>query len=291
MSLTSHAPKEHTTYLEFKTAHYTFQMNVKTVIDNYMDFYIVVGNAEKPCLEAHIRHEYLKNNERYKQYEYIAQLLKIEALEECAMNDLTNDYTSKYSFGREMLDAFIFFINCQFQEIKTVYLDDKSYIPCNRSTNDTLDLLSYSIALYKKTWYEEQLNAYFLPKDKFDVYRKQVDLYASKETKQNMSFSSFLELIQKNGNIFAVDVFINNREDYEILFAQSETLPDFFKQLNKTISRENKCKFFYGWLSHFISSQIQFQRSWCFDLYPKISIIHKNNIRNVGKQTRRRARK
>lgn len=291
MSQTLPAPTEHTTFLEFKTAHYTFQMSVKTIIDNYVDFYVIVGNAENPCLEAHIRHKYLKHNERYKQYEYSAKLIKINALEECAMNDLTNDYISKYSFGKEMLDAFIFFVNCQFQEIKTVKLDDTSYIPCNRTANDTLDLLSYSIALHKKTWYEEQLNAYFLPIEKYEVYRNQVEVYASKETKQNMSFSSFLEIIQKNGNIFALDLLLRNREEYEILFVQSETLPDFFKKLNKTISRENKCKFFYGWLFHFISSQIQFERSWCFDLFPKISIIHKNNVLNVGKQTRRRARK
>jgi hypothetical protein len=291
MQNNQNALREHYTNLEIETPHYTFQMTVKTTLDSFADFHFIVGDVDQPCLEGTVRHEYLKNNQRYKKYEFSAKLIKIEALQECVLNDITTDYFNQHSFGKEMLDAVVYFINCQFPQIKTVSFDDMSNIHCTRNSKDILDLISYSVALYKKTWYEEKLNAYFEPKELFETYRKQVEAYASKETKDAMYFEDFVELIRKKGRIMAIDMVLENTLEYKQLFENAQTLPDFFRELSKRVPREMKCNFFSGWLNHLIASKIHIERTWYFDLYPKIKVIQSKNRIPVGKNTRRRARK
>ncbi len=142
---------EKTIHLQFQTPHYSFQMALTEIMNSYHKFKFIVGNTKKPCLEGSITLENNLMNERLKKYENVASLLKIDALEECALEDINNGYMTKYSFGKEMLDSVVFFINCQFPQIKTIRLDDASYIPCDREIGDILDLLTYSIALYQKT--------------------------------------------------------------------------------------------------------------------------------------------
>lgn len=274
------------TYLEFQTSHYKFQMIVNRTLEPFHQFHFLVGDSLKPCLEGVIQLETSINNDRYKQHEYTGKLLKIDALEECSVEDITSDYTTKYSFGKEMLDAILFFINSQFIEIKTMSLNDTSYIPCNRDSEDTLDLLSYSIALYKKSWYEEKLNAYLLPKEKHDKYRTQVEIYASKDTKQNISFNEFYHIILSN-KPYPTNIISDNLEKYKEMYESSETLPEFFIELSKSLRREQKCKFFKDWLFNFISSKIQIERMWYFDLFPKIKLINQTNMKPIKHRTRR----
>lgn len=282
--------KEHTSYLQFQTSHYSFQMNITKKEDTNTRYHFIVGNPTTPCLEGLITLESKQQNNRYKQFENKAKLIKIDALEECAVEDISTEYLSKYSFGQEMLDAIVFFINSQFPQIKTVSLDDTSYIPCNRATEDTLDLLTYSIALYKKTWYEERLNAYLEPKETYINYRNQVEAYASKETKSQMSFEDFQYMIQMNSN-FAYTIFYSNLEKYSEMYRQSETFPEFFQKLSRTISRNEKCRFFKDWLFSFIKSKVTLERTWYFDLYPKITVIQQTNMKPIRNTTRKRQRK
>ena len=279
-------PRPPPTYLQFQTPHYNFQMVVNRSLDPFHQFHFLVGDTLKPCLEGFIQLETNINNDRYKAHEYTGKLLKIDALEECSVEDITSEYTTNYSFGKEMLDAVIFFINSQFIEINTMSLNDTSYIPCNRDSEDTLDLLTYSIALYKKTWYEERLNAYLLPKEKHDTYRAQVEVYASKDTKQTISFDEFFHIILSN-KPYPTNIISSNLEKYKEMYESSETLPDFFIQLSKTLKREQKCKFFKDWLFNFISSRIQIERMWYFDLYPKIKSIQQTNLKPIKNRTRR----
>lgn len=270
-------------YLQFQTPHYKFEMKVTEEKEPMQRFIFIVGNKNKPCLEGIITLENTSKNNRLNLYENTAALHKLDALEECSLEDITNEYMTKHSFGKEMLDSVVFFINHQFESIQSVSLTDTSFIPCNRSEEDTLDLLSYSIALYKKTWYEERLDAYTLPKENFEAYRKQVDIYGSKETKQQMPFEEMYLLIKSE---FARSIIDTNIEFYRNLFNASETLPDFFKGVNKSLKREDKCRFFKQWLLGFISSRIQFDRTWYFDLYPKIKVI-----KSLTNKTRRNNKK
>lgn len=277
------------TYLKFKTPHYSFQMeiiqNKKTVYNSY---YFIVGNKQSPCLEGSINLETTTNNERYKQYENTASLDKIDALTECSLEDTSTEYQNNYSFGRELLDTIIFFINSQFPQIKTIKLTDMSFIPCNRNQNDILDLLSYSIALYGQTWYEKNANAYIKPNEKYELYRNQVKKYMDKKTKTDMDFEYFYNIIL-NKNMYAKELVNENYENYENIFKESETFPDFFSKINKLIKKEEKCRFFKSWLYDFIESQILIERTWYIDLFPKVELISKLNFnRTRNNQTRRK---
>lgn len=268
-----------TTYLEFQTPHYKFVMRIIKKELVYNEYHFFVGDELNPCLEGQIVLDYKKTNNRYKQNEFKAYLHKIDALEECALNDINDEYMNTYSFGKEMLDSIVFFINSQFPQIKTIKLNDKSYIPCNRHTKDTLDLLTYSIALYKKTWYEEKVNAYMLPEIKYIQYRKMIDIYSSKETKSSIPFDTFISIhIYKP---YPQEIIQSNINYYEKMYNTSETFPEFFQRLSKTIKRTDKCKFFKDWLEKFIYSYVNLgDRTWYFDIYPKITVVE-NNPNNI----------
>lgn len=279
------------THLKFKTPHYSFQMeimqNKKTVYNSY---YFIVGDKQRPCLEGSINLETTTNNERYKQYENIALLDKIDALTECSLEDTSTEYQNKYSFGRELLDTILFFINSQFPQVKNIKLTDMSFIPCNRNQNDILDLLSYSIALYGQTWYEKNANAYIKPNEKYEMYRNQVKKYMDKKIKTDMDFEYFYNIIL-NKNMYAKEFVNKNYENYENIFKESDTFPEFFSKINKLIKKEEKCRFFKSWLYDFIESHILIERTWYIDLYPKIEVTSKINYNKTrNNQTRRKTK-
>ena len=271
------------TVLKITTPHYKYELIItETRKEPLRTFTFITGEKNNPCLEGIITLENNSKNNRYNSMANSASLIKINALQECSLDDITDDYMAKYSFGSELLDSIVFFINSQFPSIKTISLSDRSYIPCIRDSTNTLDLLTYSIALYKNTWYEQKLNAYMKPKEKYDKYRKEVKIYGSNKTKQSLEFIDIHKLILHSSD-FTRDIFNKNYVEFEEIFKTSETLPDFFKAINKKIKRSDKCRFFKDWLESFIESYIHIERTWYFDLFPKIEPIkvssHKNKTR------------
>lgn len=266
-------------FLKFTTPHYKIELILTESIQPLHTFTFLVGNKEKPCLEGNLILENNSKNNHFNSMTHTAKLIKINALQECSLDDITDDYMSTYSFGTELLDSIVFFINSQFPSIESISLTDASYIPCISEPKDTLDLLIYSIALYKKTWYEQKLNAYIKPKKKYDEYRKHVEIYGSKERKQLMEFIDiYKEILQ--GSQFTKDLFSRNYAEFEESFKKSETLPEFFKEISKKIHRTQKCRFFKDWLESFITSQIPIERTWYFDLFPKIERIQTLSRKN-----------
>jgi hypothetical protein len=237
----------------------------------HLGYYFIVGDDKHSCLEGIVTLENKSSNSRHTIFNNTATLIKLDALEECAIEDINQEYINTYSFGKEMLDAVIFFINSQFPSIKTIRLNDTSYIPYKKDTGDTLDLLTYSIALYKKTWYEERANAYILPKENHDKYRQEVEEYASKHIKNEIPFYHIYQKIAMN-NVFAANIINANMQMYEEMYEESKTLPEFFQRISKTIKHEEKCRFFKGWLNSLINSKITVIREWNFDIYPKITM-------------------
>ena len=278
--------EEDKTYLELQTPHYKFQMKITRHEQSHPLYSFSVGDDTMPCLEGVITLENKSLNPPDNIFKNTAKLIKLDALEECSVEDINQGYLNTHSFGKEMLDAVIFFINSQFPSIKTIRLNDTSYIPCKRDTGDTLDLLTYSIALYKKTWYEERTNAYILPKEKHDTYRQEVEKYASKDTKDETTFYHIYHIITDN-NTFAADIIRTNMQMYEKMFEESETFPDFFQRLSKSINTKEKCRFFKGWLESFIHNKITVTREWNFDIYPKITIIKHTNIKHKTRKQRK----
>jgi hypothetical protein len=125
-----------------------------------------------------------------------------------------------------------------------------------------------------------------LPNERYNDYRRQVELYASKETKINMPFDLFLEIHLRNE--YSKDIIYNKYDLYENIYKISETFPEFFQKISRTIPRENKCKFFKGWLEKFIANYVSLgDRVWYFNLYPKIKAIQQSNMRPIRNKTRR----
>jgi hypothetical protein len=262
-------------FLKFTTLHYKFELRLLETLTPLHKFTFYVGTKETPCLEGSIILENNSKNNRLNSMTHSASLIKIDALQECSLEDISDEYMAKYSFGKELLDSILFFINSQFPSIKRISLNDASYIPCLRNKHDTLDLLIYSIALYKKTWYEEKVNAYIEPKEKYDKYRQQVELYGSAQTKNTFTFIDIYKLVVHYD--FAKEIFDTHYKDFEKDFKMSETLPEFFRIISRKIPREMKCRFFKDWLTTFISSMIHIERTWYIDLFPKIEIMPSKN--------------
>ena len=198
---------------------------------------------------------------------------KIKNMKECILEDKTNSqqhssHSYHSSFSKEMLDAVIVEIKRSFPFIHHIKLRDSSYIPCDGDA-DTLDLLFYNIALYKKTWYEQTFNAYFVPRDSFIQYKCAIENYATTETKSAFSWIEFYNTALGASNHFAQQQFRNNMEKYEEMYNNSKTFPVFFVELSKIIPKKDKCKFFKDWLESFLQDKMKIQniRVWYIDLY------------------------
>ena len=275
------------TFLQITTPHYKYELTIHETNKTLQKYTFIVGDKDKPCLEGSITLKNNTNNNRFNSLVNTAKLVKIDALQECSLDDITDEYMATHSFGKELIDSIIFFINSQFPSIKTVSLNDTSYIPCIRDSAETLDLLTYSIALYGKTWYEDKINAYIKPKEKYSEYRKQVEIYASKERKKQLNFIDIYKMIQ-NERELTNSIFDKNYKEFEEIFNHASTLPEFFRGISKKIDRSQKCRFFKDWLEQFINSQINIDRTWYFDLFPKIEVINRKtkNYTRKNRNTR-----
>ena len=240
-------------------------------------YYFSVGDDKMPSLEGVIRLE-----DKYNR----VHLTEIRELQLCSEEDINKGYLNAHTFGKEVLDAVIFLIKTQFPSIKTIELTDRTYLPYKSDTYNSLDLLTYSIGLYKKTWYEERLGAYILPNEKHEEYRRQVEEYASKDTKDKLPFFHIYHEIQMN-NVFARDIIWTSMENYEKMYEESESLPEFFQKISKLIKLEERCLFFKGWLNSLVNSKVDVSRDWNFDIYPKVTIIKDIKIKNKTRKQRK----
>jgi len=175
---------------------------------------------------------------------------------------------TKSSFAEEMLDGVMVEIRKSFKHLHHIKLQDSSYIPCD-GEKETLDLLFYNIALYKKSWYEEKFHAYFTPRDTFIQYRCAIEKYASSKTKSSISWVEFYTNVIGSANYFTHQVLQNDMERYESMYNSVNTFPDFFIAISKTMDKKDKCKFFKDWLEAFLQGTMNIpnKRIWYIDLY------------------------
>jgi len=227
--------------------------------------HLLVGKTDSPCLSISII--------SYDQQEVFglervetANIINIKNIRDCILDDVSDDIYTHHSFTKEMLFSVIDYICETYPYIKRFKLNDKSYIPCDE--NDTVDLLTYSIALYGKTWYESTWNATQKPSH-YIQYRKEVDHYTQKETKDSYTWDIFTAKFLDSATPYAHSMFSTQNDVYRKLYESSDTFPEFFRKLAKTIDRDKKCMFFKHWLELFIYSQIHIDREWFFDMPPK----------------------
>lgn len=250
--------------LKLKTEHYNFEIQVSDRIlhNKIISKYFLLGNDTQPCLSFIV---YTKEAQEIlgKDIIYTANLMNIERLKECIMNDISDEYFEKYSSNIELLNEFLKYIKKNYPYVKEIKLNDKSYIPCDK--DDNLDLLTYYIALYGKTWYEDKYKAY--SKDDYSLYKTQVKKYISKGFKSSLSWDLFYAKYILLGNNFTKNIINNNIDICRNIYETSSTFPDFFKSINKKVEKKYKCYFFKSWLEQFIKDNIKVSREWYIPLY------------------------
>ena len=271
------------TIVNVKTNHYEFPMTFKELHTPHM-FRFRVGEEMHPCLEFNVM---MPDVPEYFQKDiYTVFLGKVDTLESCISNEITNEYMEKYSLGKELIGVVIKTIKKHFKYVKNIELKDASYIPCNRAHNESLDLLTYSIALYGETWYEKTFGA--RPAYDYEDYRAKVTKYMSPDFKKSIDFKQLLLIIIKTNNDYARELIYSNFEYYEDLYNKMNTLPDFFRKIAKEVDKKDKCKLFKSWLEYFIKDKIfngrHIDQKWV------ISIHHEGGLRRGFRKTRKIAR-
>lgn len=250
--------------LKLKTEHYNFEIQVsdRLLHNKIISKYFLLGNDTQPCLSFIL---YTKEAEEIlgKDKIYTANLMNIERLKECIMDKISDEYFEEYSSNIELLNEFLKYIKKNYSYIEEIKLNDKTYIPCNK--DDSLDLLSYYIALYGKTWYEDKYKAY--SKDNYSLYKEQIKNYVSKEFKSKISWDLFYAKYILLGNNFTKNIINNNIEVCKNMYEKSNTFPDFFKSINKKVERKYKCYFFKFWLEQLINDNIKISREWYIPLH------------------------
>jgi hypothetical protein len=265
-----------------KTPHFSYILHVEKRHSTFEVIHFRVGDSKNPCLEGSLNLP--GDDDRFAEVFETANLHKIDALEQCAL-----EYDDKESFGTELLFSFINFVKANYPHIKKVKLHDASYIPCDRSKGDTLDLLTYSIAMNGKTWYESKAGAY--PDFGQDSYTKDVERYVSQEFKSSMPFEQILLYLEKSRNTYATNIIENSLPKYRAIFDSSKTFPEFFRAINKLIPKEQKCIFFKDWMESFIRKYVRYIRDWIIDIdyNPTLgNVLNVSQARPMQSRTRRR---
>lgn len=264
---------------KIKTPHFSFVLRLENRTDKHKLF---VGDAKGPCLEATV---FLSTAD--KMYEpHICILHQIDALEECAQQDIENDSAS---LGLELMYAFINILKTNYTHVTQISLRDASYIPCNRRLKDMLDLLSYDIALYGQTWYEMHAGAFLQSSSKQQRYDREISVYRKPETKTNYPFSNIVKLIAKH-NDYAFQKIQPVLKKYEDAYSRANTFSDFFRILKNDVSKHDMCRFFKGWLELFIAEWIRIERDWIIPI-DKNTVLEQKGALNTSRKRPMRTRK
>jgi hypothetical protein len=251
---------------QIKTAHYTFNVLIKNNFSGNIHYsqYLEVGDHAKPCLSLRIN---TAESEQIFDSSIIktAKLSNIEALYNCVLEDDAKERFETYSFGKELLLWVIDYIKINFTHVIYLQLDDESYIPCNRESEQTLDLLSYSIAINCKTWYEMNFNAILPSTEKYTIYKDEIKVYSSPEEKSKYNWKIFY--LKNVTTPFAMNLIKADEDTYKNMYEESKTFPEFFRKLSDFIGKENRCVFFKNWLQEFIKSYINVEKRWIIPLH------------------------
>lgn len=264
---------------------FRFDMKITKSDDmGYESYTFEVGDTQ-PCLKLYVRVPKI-DDERFIKSGAVASLLNIEALIECSLEDINENYVRKHGFGSEILATVDHIVKTYFPHVKHISLNDTSYMPCNRALNDRMDLLTYSVALYGKTWYEIKVHAYLSDPIRQTKYNEEVAKYMSTEFKKTFDADTFLiEKMKLSSNLYIQNELKTRYDEIKSLFVKANTFPQFFQSLRDSISEKQKCKFFNDWLQLFISEHIAIHRTWQYDVYST-----KNNLKTGHNKTHKRNR-
>ena len=154
--------------------------------------------------------------------------------------------------AKDLLESTIQYLK-KFPHIKSLKLHDSSYHDYKGAINNQLDLLSYSIAIYGRTWYEIHANAF---SDNYERYRNEVEVYMSAK------MSEWFVFFTTNIIGYSFDIVLKDEAIYEAMYNSSNTYPEFFQKL----TNYRDPIFFRWWVNNFISSFINIPRYWYIPL-------------------------
>jgi hypothetical protein len=271
---------------EVKTPNFKYALIVQEIMSPIHKLKFFVENERTPCLEASV---FMKDvDERFLHLISEAAFHKIDALKECALESPGSD---EPSFGTELLYSFINNLKANFSYVNTLTLQDYSYIPCNREDGDTLDLLTYNIALYGKTWYELKAGATLESQTYQNQYENEIKHYLSLVPHIDMPFVQFIENIARR-NDYATSKLFPELASIEETYNTSSSFPEFFQYLNKHyVTKQDKCKFYKDWLEEFINSKVHVRRSWKINIETNPVLGNVLNVSSSRPMPARRTRR
>lgn len=249
--------------------HFSFIMTITETKHSAFDSYTFeIGKDPTPCLKLYVIIPN-SNDEHIIAASTTANLLNLETLLECSLEDINENYMRKHGFATEILATVDHIVKTHFPHVKYIDLYDASYMPCNRAIDERLDLLTYSVALYGKTWYEIKCKAYPKNPASRNKYKTQMANYISPGFKSKFEADKFLlENITLKPNTYA-QIFLQTKyEEIKASFQKANTFPEFFKSLRDMIPQDKKCRFFDRWLKSFIEEYVKIDRTWQYDVYP-----------------------
>jgi hypothetical protein len=268
-----------------QTKHYKFLLNViyRSNKNSFSSIYMYVGEGAYQALSISL--PFSNNNDYDPDYEKtVCNLGHIKKFREALVTPVSDEIWNTFSFPSEMLIKVIDVIRTQFPYIKHMTLTDDSQLPCSSNPLDKLDLLYYNVAVHKKTWYEQEFNAYFLPRNQFIEYKCDVESYSSPLTKQTLLWDDLQDEIIKKGTPIVYNKLKSDNTCME-LYETSKTFPQFFESFSKMFTREEKCYVFKGWIEPFLQQYIgEIPRNWIIDIYQaKATYTRRNRIRKLHK--------
>jgi hypothetical protein len=134
---------------------------------------------------------------------------------------------------------------------------------------ETMDLSTYSVALYGKTWYEMNWTAE--PKNPYNEYRNpneynaQVEYYVSVEAKISMEWM-YMMVELAIAPSYTSDLLNTHAKYIKEVYDTTTTFPEFFRKISTIIPIENRIHFFQHWLVSFINRYITFDNIWIVTL-------------------------
>lgn len=262
------------------TPHYKFRLKVSDIDDPVHIRRFDIGDAKGICLEASLIMP--DADERFAIDAHICTVSKLDTLDSC----LLEPSDSETSLGTELILGFISILKANYPHITQLSLRDSSFIPCDRSLGETLDLLTYSIALYGKTWYEQVLGAHVQNAAEFRRYRDAIAVYMSPAAKRDWVWEQFWAMIAGK-NRFANEKIRENVDGFKRIFDEATTWPECIKRMKNAVEKSDKCKFFKTWLEQFIYSHVPEKRDWVVDIERNTILT---NVLNTRSQRPMRAR-
>lgn len=269
------------------TQNYLFQLHVEDIQSPIHIRRFTIGDEKGLCLEASIIME--DADERFAFDKHICNVAQLDALESCLLEQSDTDA----GLGTEILYGFINVLKANYPHITHLTLRDASYVPCNRLNGETLDLLTYNIAIYGKTWYEMVLGAYISNSSSKTKYEEGIKQFESEKAKANYTWEKLYVHIARN-NVYAAEKIQSKLESFKKIFEESKNWSMCFEQMKKEVPKEDKCKFFKTWLEKFVYSYVPEYRDWTVNIVENPilgNVLDVSKTRPIRSRTRRLRRR